>query len=106
MLVPWTAINLVDYYLVAHGEYHVESFFKRDGGIYGYFNATAISCYILGILVEVPFMSTSIYTGPIALTFGGADLSWIIGLLVVSPVYYYFSKAKSVKSMAFAKEKI
>lgn len=106
VLVPWTAINLVDYYLVAHGEYHVESFFKRDGGIYGYFNATAISCYILGILVEVPFMSTSIYTGPIALTFGGADLSWIIGLLVVSPVYYYFSKAKSVKSMAFAKEKV
>jgi purine-cytosine permease-like protein len=24
VLVPWTAINLVDYYLVAHGEYHVE----------------------------------------------------------------------------------
>jgi purine-cytosine permease-like protein len=26
VLVPWTAINLVDYYLVAHGEYEVESF--------------------------------------------------------------------------------
>lgn len=106
VLVPWTAINLVDYYLVAHGEYEVESFFKRDGGIYGYFNATAIFCYLLGIAVEVPFMSTAIYTGPVALSFGGADLSWIIGLLVVSPVYYYLSRAKTVKKMAFAKEKI
>ncbi|MQK21873.1 cytosine permease, partial [Escherichia coli] len=52
------------------------------------------------------FMSTAIYTGPVALSFGGADLSWIIGLLVVSPVYYYLSRAKTVKKMAFAKEKI
>lgn len=106
VLVPWTAINLVDYYLVAHGEYKVESFFKRDGGIYGYFNTTAIFCYLLGIAVEVPFMSTAIYSGPVALSFGGADLSWIIGLLVVSPVYYYLSRAKTVKKMAFVKEKI
>jgi purine-cytosine permease-like protein len=30
VLVPWTAINLVDYYLVAHGEYHVESFYPGE----------------------------------------------------------------------------
>ncbi|VFS73958.1 Uncharacterised protein [Raoultella planticola] len=51
-------------------------------------------------------MSTAIYSGPVALSFGGADLSWIIGLLVVSPVYYYLSRAKTVKKMAFVKEKI
>jgi len=33
-LVPWSAINLVDYYLVKHGRYDVQSFFKPDG-IYG-----------------------------------------------------------------------
>lgn len=27
VLVPWTAINLVDYYLIAHGNYDVASFF-------------------------------------------------------------------------------
>src|ERR1700731_1995069 len=34
--VPWSAINLVDYYLVKHGRYDVQSFFKPDG-IYGGF---------------------------------------------------------------------
>jgi purine-cytosine permease-like protein len=33
-LVPWSAINLVDYYLVKHGRYDMQSFFKPDG-IYG-----------------------------------------------------------------------
>ncbi|WP_244099993.1 cytosine permease [Burkholderia anthina] len=33
VLLPWTAINLVDYYLVCHGEYDVDSFFRQDGGM-------------------------------------------------------------------------
>lgn len=97
VLVPWTAINLVDYYLVAHGEYDVASFFRRDGGIYGYFNRNAIFCYLLGIAVEVPFMSTSVYTGPASRALGGADVSWLVGLIVVSPVYYFMSKRQQPK---------
>lgn len=97
VLVPWTAINLVDYYLVAHGEYDVASFFRRDGGVYGYFNNNAIFCYLLGIVVEIPFMSTSLYTGPAAQALGGADVSWLVGLLIVSPVYYVMSKRSKVK---------
>src|ERR1700753_2280297 len=34
VLVPWTAINLVDYYLLRHGQYDVASFFRQDSGIY------------------------------------------------------------------------
>ncbi|WP_372437177.1 cytosine permease [Pseudomonas chlororaphis subsp. aureofaciens] len=89
VLVPWTAINLVDYYLVAHGTYNVASFFRRDGGIYGYVNWTAVNCYILGILVQIPFMSTALYTGPVAKAMNGADISWLVGLTVVSPIYYF-----------------
>ena len=32
VLVPWTAVNLVDYYLVEHGDYAVDDFFRADGG--------------------------------------------------------------------------
>ena len=32
VLVPWTAVNLVDYYLVQHGDYAVDDFFRADGG--------------------------------------------------------------------------
>jgi NCS1 family nucleobase:cation symporter-1 len=92
VLVPWTAINLVDYYLVRHGHYDVDSFFRQDGGIYGRVNQVAVGCYVLGILVQLPFVSTPLYTGPIARALGGVDLAWIVGLLVTSPIYYWLAK--------------
>jgi nucleobase:cation symporter-1, NCS1 family len=92
VLVPWTAINLVDFYLVRHGEYDVNAFFTAEGGIYGRFNKPAICCYILGILIQLPFVSTELYTGPIAKALGGVDLSWIVGLTVISPVYYVLAR--------------
>ena len=88
VLVPWTAVNLVDFYLVRHGDYDVSSFFTSDGGIYGKFNKAAIFCYLLGIAIQLPFVDTTLYTGPIAKMLNGVDLSWIVGLAVVSPVYY------------------
>ena len=88
VLVPWTAINLVDYYLLRHGDYRVEDFFKRDGGVYGRFNWVAIGSYVAGALIQVPFSATAIYTGPLAAAMGGVDVSWIVGLVVVAPLYY------------------
>jgi NCS1 family nucleobase:cation symporter-1 len=92
VLVPWTAINLVDYYLIRHGDYDVAAFFDAAGGVYGRFNTPAIACYLLGILIQMPFVSTDLYTGPIAKMLGGVDISWIVGLLVVSPVYYVLAQ--------------
>ncbi|HHG5368201.1 TPA: cytosine permease [Pseudomonas aeruginosa] len=94
VLVPWTAINLVDYYLVAHGQYDVQSFFRRDGGVYGYVNWTAVTCYVVGVVVQIPFMSTALYTGFVAAAMGGADISWIVGLAVISPIYYFASRRR------------
>jgi NCS1 family nucleobase:cation symporter-1 len=93
VLVPWTAINLVDYYLLRHGDYRVEDFFRRDGGVYGRFNWAAIGCYIAGTLVQIPFSSTALFMGPVAGAMGGVDLSWIVGLLVVAPLYYFVARA-------------
>jgi nucleobase:cation symporter-1, NCS1 family len=92
VLVPWTAINLVDYYLVRHAKYDVDSFFRQDGGVYGRVNGAAVACYVLGILIQLPFVASALYTGPIARALGGIDLSWIVGLTVTSPVYYWMAK--------------
>src|SRR3954451_7053386 len=35
VLVPWSVINLVDYYLIKRAHYDVPSFFEARGGIYG-----------------------------------------------------------------------
>jgi len=92
LLIPWTAINLVDYYLVRHGDYDVASFFRHDGGLYGRYNVPALVCYFLGTLVELPFVSTPLYRGPVARALGDADLSWLVGLAVTSVSYYAFAK--------------
>jgi nucleobase:cation symporter-1, NCS1 family len=80
--VPWSAINLVDYYLVKHGRYDVQSFFKPDG-IYGRFQWWACLCYVITLAVQVPFLDQLFYVGPL----GGADISWIVGFGVASQLY-------------------
>jgi len=99
VLVPWTAINLVDYYLLRHGRYDIAAFFRADGGIYGRINGPAVTCYAVGILVQLPFIHSELYTGPVARAMGGIDLSWIVGLVVTSPAYYWLAK----RSQAHAK---
>ncbi|MFZ0385960.1 MAG: cytosine permease [Solirubrobacteraceae bacterium] len=92
LLVPWTAINLVDFYLVKHGRYDVPSFFAADGGLYGRFNVPACAVYVIGVAVEVPFISTEMFTGPIAKQLSDVDLSWLVGLAVVCPLYYWAAR--------------
>jgi NCS1 family nucleobase:cation symporter-1 len=96
VLVPWTAINLIDFYLIHRGNYDLDSIFAADGGIYGRFNGQAILAYVIGILVQIPFMNTPLYAGPVSDHLGGADLSWIIGLVVTGPVYYLLARGRKL----------
>jgi NCS1 family nucleobase:cation symporter-1 len=98
VLVPWTSINLVDYYLLRHGQYDVASFFRQDGGIYGRVNGAAVTCYVIGILVQLPFIASPLYQGPVAHAIGGVDLSWIVGLAVTSPAYYWLAKRTQARA--------
>lgn len=91
VLVPWTAINLIDFYAIHKGHYDINSIFQADGGIYGYFNPQALLAYGIGILVQIPFMNTPLYVGPISAHINGADLSWLVGLMVTSPLYYWMA---------------
>jgi NCS1 family nucleobase:cation symporter-1 len=91
VLVPWTAINLIDFYAIHKGDYDIASIFRVDGGIYGRFNPQALLAYAIGIVVQIPFMNTPIYTGPVAVHIDGADLSWLVGLAVTTPLYYWLA---------------
>ena len=88
LLVPWTAINLVDFYLVRRGRYDVPSFFRRDGGQYGRIQWETVAVYLIGFAVEIPFVNTTFYEGPVARAMNGTDLSWLVGLVVTVPLYY------------------
>ncbi len=91
-LVPWTAVNLVDFYAVRHGKYAISEIFNPDG-IYGRWSWRGLTAYVLGVLVMVPFFSLpGLYTGPVAEAIGGADLSFVVGLVVAGGAYYLFSR--------------
>ena len=74
-LVPWTAINLVDFYLIRRERYDVPAMFDPNGR-YGRVNWRTLIAYLVGVGVEVPFVSTEFYTGPMVEPLGGADISW------------------------------
>ncbi|HEY1627350.1 MAG TPA: cytosine permease [Streptosporangiaceae bacterium] len=96
-MIPWTAINLTDFYLIRKEKYDMDSIFRADG-IYGRFNVRTIVTYAIAILVEVPFMSTTFYTGPMVKHLGGADISWIFGLIVAAGLYYALNRGETVNN--------
>lgn len=91
VLVPWTAINLIDFYVIHKGQYDVRSIFRVDGGIYGRFNPQALIAYAVGILVQIPFMNTPMYVGSFSAHLDGADLSWLVGIIVTTPLYLWLA---------------
>ncbi|VFT44833.1 putative permease for cytosine/purines, uracil, thiamine, allantoin [Pseudomonas aeruginosa] len=74
-------MNLVDYYFITRERYDVPALADPDGR-YGRWNLPGIAVYTLGVLVQMPFLATTLYTGPMVEHLGGVDISWIIGLLV------------------------
>lgn len=59
---------------------------------------TGIVIYLIGILIQVPFLSTAFYTGPLVETLGGVDISWIVGLLVPEFLYYAFGRGTLLRA--------
>lgn len=88
VLIPWSAINLVDYYLVRHGDYVVSDFYRRDGGRYRRWNVTALAVYVVALLVQLPFMVTTLYTGPLAERLGYTDVAWLVGFIAAGALYW------------------
>ena len=45
--------------------------------------------------MQIPFLAQKLYTGPITKALGGADISWIVGLLVTAAVYYVLARTRA-----------
>src|SRR5712672_1407633 len=86
LFTPWTAINLVDFYLVRKGHYSIREIFNPRG-MYGKWNWRGLLAYGIGFVVMIPFFSTGLYTGPVARALGGADVAMLVGLPVAGLAY-------------------
>ncbi|MFC9391426.1 purine-cytosine permease family protein [Streptomyces venezuelae] len=87
VFTPWSAINLVDYYLVSRERVDIPALYDPEGR-YGRWNVTALTCYVVGVAVQIPFLATKLYTGAITKRLDGADISWIVGLVVTAALYW------------------
>lgn len=88
---PWSAINLVDYYLISRERYDIPAL-SDPGGRYGAWRWDALTVYGLGVLAQLPFLATNFYTGPLVDPLGGADISWIVGLVIPAALYWLLAR--------------
>jgi NCS1 family nucleobase:cation symporter-1 len=98
-LIPWTAVNLVDFFFVRKGNYAIKEIFKPNG-IYGRWGPRGMIAYWTGFIVMIPFFSTTIFTGFVAAKLGGGDLSPFIGFPVAAVVYYLLTRDIDVEAEA------
>jgi NCS1 family nucleobase:cation symporter-1 len=90
VLVPWSSINLADYYLVRDGRYSITDIFAMNG-IYGKYNVATLVIYFVAIASTVPFMDVSFYHSYFAKLLN-ADISWIPALVVPGTLYYLVNR--------------
>jgi NCS1 nucleoside transporter family len=88
LFTPWTAINLVDFYVVRKGHYSVREIFNPHG-MYGRWSWRGLAAYGIGFVVMIPFFSTEHFKGPVARALGGADIAMLVGLPVSALVYLW-----------------
>ncbi|MDF0604842.1 cytosine permease [Neisseriaceae bacterium TC5R-5] len=88
---PWSAINLVDYYWITKERYDIPALNDPDGR-YGRWNKVGISTYFFGLLVQLPFIDSSFYQGPLVASLGGVDISWLVGVIAPGILYYFWAR--------------
>ena len=99
-LVPWTSVNLTDYFFVRKGRYAIPHFFMPNGNLYGSWGLRGIAAYAIGFVSMIPFFyiydgveQREVYVGPLAKALGSIDIAWLVGLIVSGLVYYWLSRS-------------
>ncbi|UQX89845.1 cytosine permease [Jatrophihabitans telluris] len=90
LLVPWTAVNLVDFFAVRRGHYAITDLFTPHG-IYGAWGSRGLISYAVGLITMLPFAVLPAYpkyTGFLAAKLDGVDYSIAVGLIVSGALYW------------------
>jgi nucleobase:cation symporter-1, NCS1 family len=61
--------------------------------------------YAAGFVAMIPFFSTTFYVGPGAEALGGADISFVFGLLVSGVLYLLFCRNLDLRAEEAARER-
>ncbi len=101
-LMPWTAVNLIDYFFLRRGRYSILDLCTPQG-IYGAWGARGLAAYAVGFTASIPFFVVpNFYTGPIAARMGGIDVGWVVSLAAASVAYLVLSRHFDAETEAAA----
>ena len=95
--IPWTAVNLVDYFWVRRGQYSIREMFSPSG-MYGMWGWRGTAAYGAGIVAMIPFMVTTPYIGFAAAHLGSVDYSIFVGLPVAAGVYLVLARSLNLQA--------
>lgn len=95
LLVPWTAVNLTDFFFVRRGHYVIADLFTPKG-VYGAWSWRGLVAFTVGIAAEIPFVVLPFFTGPAAAAMGDVDVAFVVGLLVSGLVYIALTRSLDV----------
>lgn len=84
--VPWSAISLTDYYFVSAKAVDIPALYDADKR-YGSWNLFGIMVYIVGVLIQLPFIDNPLFHGSLTWLFDGNDVSWIVGWFGTALLY-------------------
>jgi NCS1 family nucleobase:cation symporter-1 len=75
-IAPWLGVIIVDH------------FFRRLAPVGSEHGWSGMLAFVCGVAISIPFMSSALYTGPVAKAYlGGADISYFISMLVSAAIY-------------------
>lgn len=92
---PWITVVLADYFMRG-GNYNTIDLMKWGGGEYWYNKGIywpALLSFVLGMAVSLLFTNSDLYASPLMTKyFGGADLSYFMGILFTLVIYYLWGR--------------
>ncbi|AZU62714.1 purine-cytosine permease family protein [Neobacillus mesonae] len=92
-IVPWSVINLTDFYLLKRQDYKPDDFVEKNG-VFGKLRLSSIIIYLITVISQIPFTNTGIYQGPISKMLDGLDIAWVVGIVLSLSMYLGYEKMK------------
>lgn len=91
LIMPWSAINLCDFYFVRHGEYETSEMFNPRGR-YGVATPAGLISFFVAFGIEWLFANLGFYVSPVAKQLNGGDISWLVGIVIAGTCYLYLTR--------------
>ncbi|WP_182263034.1 cytosine permease [Rhodococcus sp. UFZ-B548] len=102
VLPAMDALFLVDFFVVRRRKYNAVDFTAESSN--PAFHWRAWIAYLIGVASCIPFMSSFLHTGSVATALNGADISYLVSMIVAALVYLALSRVGKTSTHSATRE--